>query len=77
MLERFKRRTPESAPYDTYEEATGERIDVEVMRGIRSMEDRFIELGHIDEADRYPVPEYLAAEWERAEQEDRDTPGQA
>lgn len=77
-MEIFRRRPPSSERYDAYEEATGEHMDIEIMMGIRWAEDYLISLHHISDADRYPVPYYLEAEWsalvgpneERRERED-------
>lgn len=53
----------DAKPLDRYHELFGEPLDVETMRGIRATEDHLIELGHLNEQDRFPVPDYLAEEW--------------
>lgn len=50
-------------PYDAYKEATGEEMSLEFFVSLRALEHRLIELGHLDESDLHPVPDYLAPGW--------------
>lgn len=61
-------------PFDRYHQLFGEVLDIETMRGIRDTEDHLIELGHLCEEDRFPVPDYLAEEWIAASDIDQDAP---
>ena len=64
VMELFRRRSsiPE-VEYDQYEAVMGSKLDVESLLHMRDLEDFWIELGHMTEEERYPVPEYLSEEW--------------
>lgn len=57
------RQNEQEVEYDPYLETFGERLDVESLLSIRDMEDTLIDLGHLSDTDRHPVPGYLVDEW--------------
>lgn len=67
VMELFgRKRIEKNGDYDYYEAVMGAKLDVESLLYIRELEDFWIELGHIAEDHREPVPEYLREEWIRA-----------
>lgn len=67
IMEMFRRkRQLENPAFDPYENIVGEKMNIAVLLSIRGMEDYWIELGHITEEERHPVPEYLLEDWTRA-----------
>ena len=64
MFERPKpARTPDE-PFDSYFAMFGERMTMPDLLDIRETEDYLIELEHITEENRVPIPAYLALAWE-------------
>ncbi len=49
--------------FDSYAEVFDERMDVDALLAIREMEDTWIDLGHISDAEREKVPPYLLDRW--------------
>jgi hypothetical protein len=65
MFERAKPRRQESLePFDSYFAMFGVRMTLPDLLEIRENEDYMIELEHISEEDRVPVPAYLVEEWQ-------------
>lgn len=66
VVELFRRKKHvENNEFDPYEDVFGVKMDVESLLYMRDLEDFWIELGHITEEERYPVPDYLREEWVR------------
>jgi hypothetical protein len=63
MFERRSKAPVEKPYHDSYFETFGVRMTLEDLIDIRELEDELIELEHITEDSRYPVPPYLVSEW--------------